>query len=327
MIFLTDLHLDCFKQFSTQENGINTRLLDQIKAIAEVEKAIERSDSGYAIFLGDLINSFSDSLPKVVYNAIWYAISTWSQYVQLYIIAGNHDIYRQMHIFDPYRHMKNVHIVTEPIQETIEGYKVDMLPWGYDIPNRTIFGGDILAAHLEVNGAIMNAAGIRTHDGTTVDKMASYKYVFLGHYHEAQMLAVPGATWAGYIGSIMQTDLGLSPTGKGITHFNNGEVRFEEIASPKIYTAQIDKDTEVPTLEASIAAGNYWRVTVTDPAIRLPAFDHRVQVEYDIKPKMEARLEEKAGEDLKETVLRFIDMVDTKVRKDLAKELVKAVMQ
>jgi len=326
MILLSDLHLDTFRQWSTLEDGINTRLLDQIRVIADIAAIIEQSGEENVIFLGDLINSFSDSLPKVVYNAVWYAIHSWSQKSRLYIIAGNHDLYRGRHIFDPYRYMENVEIVTSPVRETLEGYAIDMVPWGYDIPDPKD-RGDILTSHQEVYGAIMNVTGIATYDGIRPSSLAGYKYVFLGHYHEAQKLDVPGAKWAGYIGSIMQTDLSLSPAYKGITFFNKDEVRFEPIASPRLHSVKVASQEEADKIIPSIVKGDYWRITVLDQSIKLPSFDHRVQVEYDIKPKTETRLEAKDGEDLLETVLRFIDIVDTKVDKELAKELVGEVMR
>jgi DNA repair exonuclease SbcCD nuclease subunit len=187
--------------------------------------------------------------------------------------------------------------------------------------------GDILAGHLEVQGGIMNATGIKSLDGIKARDLVGYKFVFLGHYHEPQEFRVPGASYAGYIGSVMQTDLSLSQRPRGITFLQGGLPYFREIPSPKMLTAKVTTQEEANNVIGSLNDGNYWRITVTDPGVSMPAFDHRIQIEYDIKPKAEARLEERPGEDLKETVTRFIDTVETKVDKELAKLITEEVMQ
>ena len=325
---------DEFRQWSTLESGFNSRLLDQIKVIAAIGKLIEDRGIENVFFLGDLFNSFSSSLPKSVYNAAYYFMKTLAERANLFVIVGNHDVWRGLHILDPYREMENVNIVMGPITNyAIEGHRVDMIPWGFELPPRDK-RGDVLMAHVEVKGAVMNATGIRTTDGITQSSLEGYKYVFLGHYHERQILDVPHADWAGYIGSVMQINMSSSPDSKGVTLVEGTgelsrtlEVSQIDVPSPRIWTRTIVAQEQVPEIVDLIKERDYWRLTVTEPDIKLPLFDHRVQIEFDLKPKVEYRLEERVGESLKETVTRFIEGVETKVDRDLAIRLLDWVMQ
>jgi DNA repair exonuclease SbcCD nuclease subunit len=326
MIILTDLHLNNFKQWSTIENGMNSRLLDQVRVVNWVSDLINTEGHKTVVFLGDMIHSYADTLHKTVYNAMHYAVHSWSEEAMLYIIVGNHDIYHNLHIFDPYKDMPRVRVISEPLlNQHLEMWDVDMIPWGYDLPKKK---SSVLMAHIPVYGAIMNAAGIPGLEGVPVTALEGYKYAFLGHYHEAQELKVPKAQWAGYIGAAMQIDVSTTPQNKGLTLFQGNKVEFVEIPSPRIYTETITSHDQLQELIPKIGGGtDYWRLTVTEPGIEIPTFDHRVQVEYDLKPQVESRLEERPGEDLKETVVRFIDMVDTKIDKKVAKKLADEVMQ
>ena len=325
MLILSDLHLNNFKQWSTIAEGFNTRLLDQISVIKYVTHLIEEHKVENVVFLGDMIHSYSDSWAKVVTGAVAYALKSWSRQAQVYVLVGNHDIYRGMHIFDSYTDIRNVHIVAHPITGLhLEGHTVDLIPWGYGIPEEK---SEVLMAHMDILNARYNAVGGYSTTGVPSTDLKGYKYVFLGHFHEAQYLDVPGATYATYIGSIMQTDLGLSDGPRGALLFNGSSIVREDVPSPKLHAVEVATQHEADAIVRRIEGGDYWRVTVTDPSIELPQFDHRVQVEYDIKPTMDSRLEEKEGEELKDTVKRYIEQANTKVDKELILKLLDEVME
>lgn len=324
MLLFSDIHLDEFKQFSTLKEGMNTRLLDQIYVIKGILELINQRKIKEVVFLGDMINSFGPFLSKTVYNAMAYLIQSISELAEFYIVIGNHDIFRNRHLFYPFEKFPNVHIVNQPSTAYLDGYSIDMVPWGYDIPKKN--KSDILMAHLEVKGAIMNAAGIRTTNGIDQTELEDYKYVLLGHYHSRQLFQIPGARWAGYVGSVMQIDLAHLPEKRGVVILDEGRIRMEEIHSPKMYTEQIDSQAAIDRLLPKIETGDYWRLTVTSPDVKVPSFDHRVQVEYNISPIKESRLEEIPGEDLRKTVERFIWDTNTMIDKDLAIKLLDEVM-
>lgn len=315
MLFIADLHLDNWKQFSTLlGNGFNSRLMEQIKVVNKVAKIIEETGEQEVIFLGDLTNSFSDAFPQIVYDAAFYTCQTWSAKAHLRVLIGNHDIYRGMHRFSAMESLPNCEIITTPTRATIQGYKVDLIPWGWGAPK---VKGDILAGHMPILGSWVSGDKAKQADeGYFKEDLFGYQYVFLGHFHERQVIDVQGVNYAGYIGSLMQLNLGSAPTDRGVTLYRNNTVRTIDIPSPRIY------EVTIPTQEAADYfldethnPTDYFKIILTNYNLTLPPFDHRVLVEYDIAPTQESRLAENPDEDIRETIDRFIEQANTKLDK------------
>jgi DNA repair exonuclease SbcCD nuclease subunit len=325
MLLVTDFHLDNYRQFATiTKEGLNSRLVDQLGVIGAVSKLIEETRTENVIFLGDLFNSLSDSLPKLIYNAAFAAVRSWSKNSELFLIVGNHDIHKGFHLFSAFAELPNVHVISNTLQTEIEGYKVDLVPWGGVIP--PVAKGDILMGHIAVRGTKVNSTGMTVDEGCSPLDLKGYKNIFLGHYHERQPIPIPGAIQAEYIGSLMQIDRGSTPEPRGVVALREGVYDFFPIPSPHIYSVEVINQDWADRYVKEIEKGNYWHLTVTSPEVALPSFDHRVQVEYNIEMKHETRLEEKEGEDLLETVKRFIEGANTNVDKERAVELLGEVM-
>lgn len=288
-----------------------------MKVINQIGDIIEKTKEDEVVFLGDLINSFSDSLPKVIYNAAFYAIQLWSKNAHLYLILGNHDIYRNMHCFSAMEALPNCEVISSPTKVTIQGYKTDLVPWGYPIPDKN--KGDILAGHIPIIGAwVSGDKKKRADEGYSKENLFGYKYAFLGHFHERQQFEVSGGIYAGYIGSVIQINLASSPTDhRGIVFLNsNNQPLFYDIKSPKI------EEIIIPTQEAAdfflretYNNYDYFKLVITGIDVTLPSFDHRVVVEYDIAPSQTARIEETPNEDIREIIDKFIDQANTKLSK------------
>lgn len=326
MLIVSDIHLDQYRQFSTiNKDGLNTRLMDQLGVIGAVGRLIEDRQEKNVIFLGDMFNSLSDSLPKIIYNAAFALCSTWSRNSELFLIVGNHDIHRGFHLFSAFKPLPNVHVISNPAQFMIENVLIDMIPWGRNVPD---VKGDILMGHIAVRGTKVNALGTVIDEGVSPLDLRGYREIFLGHYHDRQPIPVPGAERAEYIGAVIQIDRGNSPEPRGVISLRRGDYEFIPIPSPAIRTVRIKDQVDADDIVRLInRANDYWHITVTSPNVKLPQFDHRVQVEYDITTVHETRLEEKEGEDLVETVKRFIAETNTHVNKERAMELLDEVMK
>lgn len=329
MLIFSDLHLDNFRQFSTiLKNGFNSRLMDQIKVIDEIKQIADETKTENIIFLGDLINSYTETLPKIIYNAAFCAIKALAERANVYLILGNHDLYRKMNVLLPLSSIPNVYIIANTMALPIEEYTVDLVPWDCALPKQK---ADILMGHLEVKGTIVNCSGHQAEEGYSPTDLVGYKYIFLGHFHEPQLLPVNGATHAEYVGSVMQIDRGSFPVPRGAILFNNNQIpRRIFINSPRIYSMVVDSQEQMDHMTSQIKKGDYWHLTIKEPSIVLPdfdeSFDHRVQIEWDVEPTVDVRLEEKPGEDLKEEAKRFIQNTNTKINKERALELLEDVM-
>lgn len=326
MIFLADLHLDNFRQFSTiLPNGLNSRLVEQLKVVNQVSQKIEELGEENVIFLGDLINSFIDSLPKMIYNAAYYAVSSWAKKANLYLIIGNHDLFRNMHIFQAFAEIPNVFIVSSPVIERIEGYQVDLIPWNCDLPTQK---GDILAGHLSVLGSWMSADKHRAEEGIHPTSMFGYRHVLLGHFHDVQSIEVPGTQTARYTGSIMQINLAGSVMERGLYRLKDDKVEFFPIVSPQIKEIILETpEMAKEFLDKEYNEIDYFKITVKHRDIELPVFDHRVIVEYELAPSApELRFANQPDEHIIETIEKFIDQSNTALPKDIIKEKLKEIL-
>lgn len=327
MIFLADLHLDNFKQFSTllPPKGLNSRLVEQLKVINQVSQKIEELGEENVIFLGDLINSFTDSLPKVIYNAAYYAISSWAKKANLYLIIGNHDLFRNMHVFSPFAEIPNVFIVSSPVTERIEGYQVDLVPWDCALPTQK---GDILAGHLSVLEAWMDASKHRAQEGIHPTSMFGYRHILLGHFHDAQSFEVPGASTAIYTGSVMQINLASSVMERGLYQLKDSILKFIPIKSPQIKEILLETpELAKEFLDKEYNEIDYFKLIVKHRDIELPILDHRVIVEYELAPSApELRFVDQPDENIVETIEKFIDQSNTALPKDKIKEKLKEIL-
>jgi len=331
LMFLTDLHLDNYRPFSKiLANGMNTRLLDQFDVIRKVASCIENEHPEAVLFLGDMFNGTTESLPKIIYNAGFLTVQAWSKVAPLYILVGNHDIYRGMHVLSTFETLPNVHIISHTTKIKLGNYEVDLIPWGDTPPEER---GDICAGHLEVYGAMMDAA-YACKGGIQPTSFFGYKYVLLGHFHNPQDFVVPGCQCARYIGSIMQTDRRRSSEGlMGITMLeNDGTLKSFPISSPRIYDVVLDTEEAMEKfIQEILDPENYFKVTITNASLNFPSDLDRVSVEYDLPAISTSRLimPENAGgtwnELLATAVELYIDqtntVLDKKTLKTLAKEL------
>ena len=331
LMLVGDLHLDTAKPFSTiLPNGINSRLFDQLEVVKKVGAKIQELKPSAVIFLGDLFEGYGASLPKIIYNAGFLTANLWSQNTELYIIVGNHDLYRGMHVFSSFESLPNVRIISQSTRVHIDNYDVDLIPWGSSLLSDK---GDICAGHVPIIGAWVDADKTHQADvGIFPTDLLGYKYVFLGHFHEPQTIPVPGAIIAEYIGSIMQTDLRRAGnTFKGVVTLEDSRYERSPISSPSIYREILATEDQLEVLLARCKdSQDYYKVTITSPSLHVPkeALNHKIIYEYSLQPTTgngykadsEDTIEHDPTSKLQEEVKRFIEEANTVLPKDKIKE-------
>lgn len=330
LIFLGDLHLDNYKSFSTiLPSGINSRLLDQINVIRDIGKIIKKQKPTAVIFLGDLYNGISESLPKIIYNAGFLTAKTWSENTQVYFIVGNHDIYRGMHVLSTFESLPNVHIISQTTKVKLDGYEIDMIPWNNPLPKEK---GDICAAHLEVQGTWMDANKSHKCDrGIFPTDLFGYRYVFLGHFHTPQEIEVPGTTNAQYIGSVMQMDLRRSHEGfMGIIRLDEG-IAGLSIDSPRIRILTIDSQKDADDLKEHFVKElpyDYYKIIITKENIGFDMDSNHFIVEYNLPEVTTSRLGLESAQqiNLQQIVETYIDSANIALNKNKVKEVAKEIL-
>lgn len=333
LAFVTDLHLDNYRPFSKiLSNGVNSRLLDQLDVVRKVSKQLEELKPEAVIFLGDMFNGITESLPKIIYNAAFLTVQAWSKAAPLYLLVGNHDIYRGMHVFSTFGTLPNVHIISHTTRVKLDGYEIDMIPWENPLPKER---GDICAGHVAVNGTYVDADRRHLCVDSSVQptSFAGYKYVLLGHFHNPQVFPVPDVVDARYIGAVMQTDRRTSPMSLGITILEDENLSLYPIESPKIYHFIIaNKEDKLRFMENNYIEPHYFKLTVTSPEVDFPNNLDRTIIEYDLPAVASTRLsvsDDKAtawDEKLLLAVNEFIEKSNTVLDKEALKSMAKELL-
>ncbi len=322
-LLFSDLHLEQRSQFSTlTKSGLNSRLLDQLQVIKEVRRIAEERKVDRIFFLGDLLHGLSESLSKITFNAAYYTAKLLSDYCPTWFLIGNHDVFRRLSILSNFASLPNVHVVEET--EILED-GLHLIPWEGIIPeqkSKTLFG------HIALKGAWVDKnCSVFAEDGTAPVSLFGYNFIFLGHFHSRQNLEIKGATEAMYISSVMQNSFAEAPERHGVTLFDGEKSEFMPIDSPKLLAYEIKDQNAADLIVESINnSKDYYKLTVMNNNVTLPDFDHRVNVEYNINVEKESRLKEQEGEDIWETVERFIGDVNTQVDKQQAIKFLREVM-
>jgi len=321
LVFIGDLHLNNWKQFSTiLPNGINSRLAEQMKVVGQISSNLRDDDT--VIFLGDLIDSYGETLPKIIYSAAFHTLRAWANKCEhLYAIIGNHDIYRNASIVTAFDEIDKVTIITDWNAIELEGYIVDMVAWNGSLPGSK---GDIFAGHVMPMGAWMGSLwNKRADEGVPIWFFDGYKYAICGHVHEPQDLPVPKSeTIVQCPGSIMQLNLSSSSAPRFLYRLENNKWSKIEIEATKLYTQIINTQEEADRFFMHHKPG-YYKLFCMDQSIQLPALDHTIVVEYPAKPAIgKQEIEDVKDLDLLETIKDFIDNSNTAIDKELAKEYV-----
>lgn len=276
----SDLHGHAFKPYSVKlPNGNNSRLEDAINVLQEIYEACKTYEIDIVLFAGDLFHA-RDTLAVPTFNAIYGGIARIKTRVDdLGLLVGNHDqvtrdgaihsiysfsaIAQVMgkpcwHSFHCKRDKTQLHLFAIPFMEdkvTIENLL--KLASSSKPPGETT----CCLAHLGISGAKVGSNYVLiSKDNPTTYHFAQAKFtqVFLGHYHQHQMLA-PNIR---YLGATHQHNWGDTGQERGFHIWDTieNEVEFVPIKSaPKFVKIKADEFTTDAELHAAVK-GNFVRV-------------------------------------------------------------------
>lgn len=326
ILVFSDLHLDNYRHFSTiLPNGLNSRLVEQIKVMKQVIHIIHATAPSAIIFLGDYFNGQGQTISKQLYITGFHLMEELQENSYdspVFMIVGNHDTVADQHILSPFAVLPNVSIVSEPITVQIDGMNCTLVPWTKPIPNET----GLLFGHLDIEGA---KDGSYVLEGTVHPKeVNSYSLVINGHWHTSQYINDKILC----VGAVMQHDFGdvanhsygvwlIGKKDKDIT------TKLIEIESPMFNRIIINSKEDLTKFKENRNKKNYYKLIVANRDVELPELDYKVEVEWDVEDKMETRLEKKGTESLEDLIINFIEQSSTAIDKAKAKEYLKKEME
>jgi len=337
-IATADLHVHNYTQFARIIDGLNSRLLDCVRVLDEIEEYIVSNDDIEAfLFLGDLFNSRT-KVSIEVYHLVYERLKKIKETgVEIHILVGNHDQFLkkgEYHSVKPFSEI--AHVIDKP-----EKFFLDKLTPVYALPY--IDNPDERRkAMLELIGKKQKKQGILiAHTGVAGAEVSSLSHyvlkdeielkdlfpelfdlVLLGHYHKSQKLRENVL----YVGSPLQLNFGERNDNKGFWDIElrdkntKVEYQFIETHTPKFILLDGNEDKDVDF------ENNYVKV-VLPPAIKESEIKEIRDSLYELGAKYvviekTAKIEEKKRANI-ELEMKMEDMIAEyvkAVKTDLDKE-------
>jgi DNA repair exonuclease SbcCD nuclease subunit len=327
-LVISDLHADLYKAFVTvTEQGISSRLLQQIEVIREVKKIARRYRVSHIFFLGDLFNSQASTIDKFLYNSIFYMIQSLAEVAPLYLLVGNHDIVKQINIFTPFTSIPNVKVVERSETITVEGKKIDLVPWEgqWAAPH-----GDYCFGHFGIKGATINnnQTVFTVEEQVEPKSLFGYKLVMAGHFHTRQMVGEN----LYHIGAVMAQSFKDTTEDRGCWLVNpeNDSLKFLPIVSPKFFTVEINNEQDMEEFQEQYGCqqtNDYFKLRIKTDGISIPdLFGNNVVIDYDFDIGVEEseRIDTSNILNLAPIIEEFIRSSNTALNKD---KLVKKALE
>lgn len=129
VLVFTDLHLGL-------KSGSRSRLVICINVIKEIIKYIKENEIKTCLFLGDW-HHVRTSTDNNVLNVSYKLMSALAKHCTVYCLLGNHDIYMKntvdINSLVFFNTIKNVKLISETTEVSINGNKSCLVPWLGDI--------------------------------------------------------------------------------------------------------------------------------------------------------------------------------------------------
>lgn len=317
-LIFSDIHFDLYKPFSTiLPNGIEKRLMEQVQVIQQIRRLARRFHATAIFFLGDLFNSQGPTVNKVLLNVVFYAVQSLAEIAPLYILIGNHDIYRGINILTPFTSIPNVTIINELTSLVVEGHSIDFVPWLTPPPTRK---SKYCFGHFGIQGATVNNQIINDAEEISLAALEGYQIVCSGHYHTRQII---GSNYY-QIGSVMATAFKDSEEDKGVWSLEpvTNKLTFIPINSPKFHTRRAASSSQVDDFLQELNTQDYWKLIVESDGLAVPDMPPNVLVEYDFSPSSEAEtiIDTTETSNLVPIIQEFIDRSNTALDKTILKK-------
>jgi DNA repair exonuclease SbcCD nuclease subunit len=147
--------------------------------------------------LGDVFDN-RQNVNLLIGNYVIELFEKLGKILPVYIIVGNHDIYRKhtndVTSVDMLKWIPNIHVYKEPIVHRIGKMNCLLMPWrrNEEHEQETIMehpGMDYLFCHSEVRGSRLSPNPVVKHDGgNEITTFKKFKRVYSGHIHYAQII-------------------------------------------------------------------------------------------------------------------------------------------
>jgi len=269
--------------------------IDQVLTLVEKQILIAKELGVPIVVLGDVFdNRGTQRLSTLL--AIHKIINLLEKNgVVMILIAGNHDkpVYKNeeswLNLYD--FNSDYFRIVTDLFETTIGDVKISFLPFfEEEITLEKLFsaeGGDILFAHLELNGSTIHGVESEGKPISSED-LTKWNKVFLGHYHDKHDVRY----WIHHLPSLYQRNFAENED-KGYTLIYD-DLSFEHIQSEfKLFkTFKIDLNSDGPevlkdVLKQAKNNDSNLRIEVLGTEEKVKAFkkDKFIEAGFDVKTK------------------------------------------
>lgn len=309
-----DLHAHNFREFSTIEDGLNTRLKDCADVVGEILLSAKKEKVDEVWFVGDLYH-LKNNLDNKVIQTIMYEMGNLADNFPVYVVPGNHD-YRAWSsepiLLEILNEMpgkfilcesgwlsnysmdgKNGRIYIEPFTRKVRELNERMAKLETN-PERDIFFG-----HQDIIGT--RYGGFVVERGLDADILSKkFKWSFVGHWHVTSKVRENVLS----IGAPLQHNFGDANQSRGWYIFDSekGEMKFvANNFSPRLYDIKIGPETtEFP----GDSSKDFYRIKVRG---ELPEFLNK------LRWKRISRVVE--GEVKKRTTISFSDKKEDIIEK------------
>lgn len=224
-------------------------------------------------FLGDWYdhrNSVNVNTGYTAYNSI----KKLCKHFKVFMILGNHDTYYkhsvEVNSIKPYESLNNLTIISKTTECDVNGKKILLCPWGFNILKHKDKEYDYLFGHFEPNGANLIATAPMIMQNSTYnmnDLCTLAPIVFSGHYHVQKSYPTEKGTYIS-VGCPLELDWGDYQNKKGfyiIDIAKNERELIENDFSPqhiKYYWSRLKKGEQ--ELSEELIKNNYVKIIIDD---------------------------------------------------------------
>ena len=198
-LICSDFHIHNYREFSKlNSNGINTRLLEGIKCLAEITLSAFNNKVDEIWFTGDLFQLKNNIDSKVIQLTI-EAMKGLAESFPLVLVPGHHDLY--MYSTNPVmlellkEFSDNITVIDKPgwiIRQGVDIYVEPCTRKVLDLMKRietleTVPKPALFLGHQDLVG--MEYGGYKVERGLNPKILSKrFKYSFVGHYHQTKII-------------------------------------------------------------------------------------------------------------------------------------------
>ena len=282
VLIFTDMHVGL-------KNASKTRLAICAQVIKDIISYVKEHSIKTVLFLGDW-HHCRNSTENNVLNISYKLMKALSNYVKVYMILGNHDLYMKnscdIHSLIIFKDLKNVEIIDKPTQLLINNKLSVFSPWLSNLSTYQSETIDLLFGHFDVSHTYLIKSYIEDHSqntnvnsnisleidnaiktdqkytagnfiGNFVDIVKKGGLIFSGHIHGRREFFSKGRKFI-LVGSPYQQNLGEIDNKCGFYILNEDlSYTFHEISStPKHITLIMSEIVNNKNYDFSIIKGN-----------------------------------------------------------------------